>query len=204
MKIYTRTGDDGNTGLQGGLRISKSHARITAYGAIDEANAVLGIVLSGERCPEDVRVVLGRIQNDLFVLGADLSNPNLGDLGIRVTPDMAESLEKTIDRFESELPTLTSFVLPGGGTAAASHLHHARAVVRRAESLAVGLSESEEINLHCAIYLNRLSDLLFVLARVADRRAGRPETPWVPPLRGDTPGPGASRAPREGSANGKL
>ena len=204
MKIYTRTGDDGNTGLQGGLRISKSHVRITAYGAVDEANAVLGIVLSGERCPDDVRVVLGRIQDDLFVLGADLSNPNLGDLGIRVTPDMAESLEETIDKFESELPPLTSFILPGGGTAAASHLHHARAVVRRAESLAVELSESEEINLHCSIYLNRLSDLLFVLARVADRRAGRPETPWVSPPRGDTHGSGASRAPREGSANGKL
>lgn len=204
MKIYTRTGDDGNTGLQGGLRISKSHVRIAAYGAIDEANAALGIVLSGEQCPEDVRATLGRIQNDLFVLGADLSNPNLGDLGIRVTPDMAESLEKTIDRFESELPPLANFVLPGGGTAAASHLHHARAVVRRAESLAVELSESEEINLHCTIYLNRLSDLLFVLARVADRRAGCPETPWVPPLRGDTPGQDASRVPQEGDSNGKL
>ena len=190
--------------MQGGLRISKSHVRIAAYGAVDEANAALGIVLSGGQCPGDVRAALVGIQNDLFVLGADLSNPNLGDLGIRVTPDMAESLEKTIDRFESELPALTSFVLPGGGTAAASHLHHARAVVRRAESLAVELSESEEINLHCAIYLNRLSDLLFVLARVADRRAGRPETPWVPTPSGDTPGRGAPGIPQEGSANGKL
>ena len=183
MKIYTRTGDDGNTGLQGGLRISKAHARIAAYGAVDEANAALGVTASGgsgaRAIPDDVSSVLARLQNELFVVGADLSNPNLADLRNRVTPGMTNSLENVIDRFESELPPLSSFILPGGGLDAA-RLHHVRTVVRRAESLAVRLSETEEINLHCITYLNRLSDLLFVLARVLNRRLGHGEIPWRP------------------------
>ncbi len=188
MKIYTKTGDDGNTGLQGGRRISKSHPRIASYGAVDEANAALGIALSSwHDCPEEITSVLVAIQRDLFVVGADLSNPDLQDLCNRVTPGMAESLERTIDRFDSKLPALSSFVLPSGGSAA-SHLHHVRAVVRRAESLAVKLSETDEINLHCIIYLNRLSDLLFVLARTASRQDGHGDVLWRPnePTKPDT------------------
>lgn len=180
MKIYTKTGDDGNTGLQGGLRISKAHIRIAAYGAVDEANASLGIVISCKNeCVQNVLSILTRIQNDLFVVGADLSNPNLLDMQNRVTPEMSKALEKLIDEFESELPSLTCFILPGGSTAAA-HLHHTRTIIRRAESLVVNLGESEEINLHCAIYLNRLSDLLFVLARVINSQAGCAEDKWHP------------------------
>ena len=180
MKIYTRTGDGGDTGLQGGLRISKSHPRIAAYGAVDEANAVLGVAISCKSDhSDDVSSALARIQDDLFVVGSDLSNPNLADLRNRVTPAMTTSLEAIIDKFESELTALSNFILPGGD-AAASHLHHARAIVRRAESIVAGLGEREEINLHCMIYLNRLSDLLFVLARAVNRRSGRQDVPWHP------------------------
>ena len=197
MKIYTRTGDDGNTGLQGGRRISKAHRRIAAYGAVDEANAALGVAMAGcggggdgssssdgmdpgcGRLPGDITSVLESIQNEMFVVGADLSNPDLADLRNRVTPDMTRSLEGEIDRFESELPALASFILPGGD-AASARLHHVRTIVRRAESLAVWLSETDEINSQCIIYLNRLSDLLFVLARVVNRRRGREDVPWRP------------------------
>jgi len=176
MRIYTKTGDDGNTGVQGGLRISKSDPRIAAYGAVDEANALLGVVLAGD-VDSDVRRVLDRVQNDLFVVGSDLSNPNLGDLRNRVMPEMVDDLESDIDRFESELPSLTSFVIPGG-SAPATRLHHARTVVRRAEAVTVRLSDTAEINLQCMIYLNRLSDLLFVLARLLNRRNGYDDVIW--------------------------
>jgi len=176
MRIYTKTGDDGNTGVQGGLRISKSDPRIAAYGAVDEANALLGVVLAGD-VGSDVRRVLDRVQNDLFVVGSDLSNPNLCDLRNRVMPEMVDDLESDIDRFESELPSLTSFVIPGG-SAPATRLHHARTIVRRAEVVTVGLSDTAEINLQCMIYLNRLSDLLFVLARLLNRRNGYDDVIW--------------------------
>ena len=129
MKIYTKTGDSGNTGLQGNYRISKSHPRILAYGTVDEANAALGIVLTN-KLDDDVSALLTNIQNDLFVVGADLSNPNLNDAKNRVSLDMIEVLEQSIDKFELELPPLTNFILPGGDVSAA-HLHHARAVIRR-------------------------------------------------------------------------
>ena len=121
MKIYTKTGDDGNTGLQGNYRISKSHPRIMAYGTVDEANAVLGMVLTNS-LDDDISKILAEIQNDLFLVGADLSNPNLNDLKNRVSLEMIEKLEKGIDKFESELPSLTNFILPGG-MLAASQLH---------------------------------------------------------------------------------
>lgn len=176
MKIYTKTGDNGDTGIQGGFRISKSNPRIAAYGTVDEANAILGVILAGKPDP-DVAATLHRIQSDLFVLGADLSNPNLHNLKNRVTATMVSTLESAIDRFDGELPTLSNFILPGGDIWA-SHMHHARTVVRRAESMTVLLSESNEINMQCAIYLNRLSDLLYVLARLLNKRSGHDDVIW--------------------------
>ena len=176
MKIYTKTGDDGNTGVQGNLRISKSHPRIMAYGTVDEANAALGMVLANS-LDEDILKILTDIQNELFLVGADLSNPNLNDIKNRVSLDMIEKLEKSIDKFESELPPLTNFILPGGETSA-SQLHYVRTIVRRAETQVVLLSEKDEINSNCIKYLNRLSDLLFVIGRLINKRKGREDIIW--------------------------
>lgn len=176
MKIYTKTGDDGNTGLQGNYRISKSHPRIISYGTVDEANAALGVVLSNS-LDEDIRMILTEIQNDLFLVGADLSNPNLNDVKNRVSLDMIEKLEHYIDKFESELPPLTNFILPGGDVSAAQ-LHYVRTVVRRAESQTVQLSEKDEINSNCIKYLNRLSDLFFVIGRLINKRKNKDDIPW--------------------------
>ena len=178
MKIYTKTGDDGTTGLQGGKRVSKSDLRIIAYGAVDETNSSLGVVLSGS-IDADIRELLTKIQNELFVAGSDLSNPDLGKQENRVTEKMVENLEKNIDRFEAELNPLTNFILPGGHQIA-SHLHMARTVARRAETNVVALSKDERINSHCQKYLNRLSDLLFVLARVVNKRNGTSDIVWKP------------------------
>ena len=144
MKIYTKTGDDGNTGLQGDFRISKSHPRIIAYGTVDEANAAIGVVLTNT-LDDDISQLLNQIQNDLFLLGSDLSNQNLNDLKNRVTLEMIEKLEESIDTFESELPPITNFILPGGNVAA-SQIHQVRTIVRRAETLVVKLSDKDEIN----------------------------------------------------------
>ncbi len=176
MKIYTKTGDDGNTGLQGNYRISKSHTRIISYGTVDEANASIGIALANT-LDGDITQILTRIQNELFLVGADLSNPNLNDVKNRVSLGMIESLEKDIDLLESELPPLTNFVLPGGNSAAAQ-IHHARTVVRRAETQVVQLSEKDEINSNCIKYLNRLSDLLFVIGRLVNKRKNIKDVPW--------------------------
>ena len=176
MKIYTKTGDDGNTGLQGNLRISKSHPRIISYGTVDEANAALGIVLSNT-LDDDITKILTEIQNDLFLVGADLSNPNLNDMKNRVSLDKIEKLEQHIDQFESELPPLTNFILPGGDVSAAQ-LHYVRTVVRRAETLVVQLSEKDEINSNCIKYLNRLSDLFFVMGRLINKRKNREDILW--------------------------
>ncbi|RNJ77348.1 MAG: cob(I)yrinic acid a,c-diamide adenosyltransferase [Nitrosopumilus sp. H8] len=178
MKIYTKTGDGGDTGLQGNLRISKSHPRIMAYGAVDEANSSIGLALAGE-IDGDIKDVLLMIQNELFVVGADLSNPNTNDMKNRVTLEMVQRLESHIDAFESELLPLGNFILPGGSTAA-SLIHHARTVTRRAETLTVLLSETDEINSNCIKYLNRLSDLLFVTGRLANKRNGVKDVPWHP------------------------
>lgn len=176
MKIYTKTGDDGTTGLQGNSRVSKSHPRIIAYGTIDEANAVLGIVLSYE-LDKDIAVLLNLIQNELFVVGADLSNPNLEDEKNRVTSNMIYNLEKNIDKYEEELSPLTNFILPGGNIMA-SQLHHVRTVIRRAETYIILLSEQEKINNNCIKYINRLSDLFFVLGRVLNKRSGQKDIIW--------------------------
>ena len=176
MKIYTKTGDDGTTGLQGNSRVSKSHPRIIAYGTIDEANAVLGIVMT-YKLDNDIAVLLNLIQNELFVVGADLSNPNLDDKKNRVTSDMIYNLEKNIDKYEEELSPLTNFILPGGNVVAAQ-LHHVRTVIRRAETCIILLSEKEKINNNCIKYINRLSDLFFVLGRITNKRNWHNDVIW--------------------------
>ena len=178
MKIYTKTGDDGNTGLQGNFRIAKSHPRIMAYGTVDEANAAIGIVLTNV-LDDDVSQLLSQIQNDLFLLGSDLSNQNLNDLKNRVSLDMIEKLEGSIDKFESELPAITNFILPGGNVAAAQ-IHQVRTIVRRAETLVVKLSDKDEINSNSIKYLNRLSDLMFVMGRLINKRNGVEDIIWKP------------------------
>ena len=178
MKIYTKTGDGGNTGLQGDFRIAKSHPRILAYGTVDEANAMIGVVLSNV-LDDDVREVLNTIQNELFLLGSDLSNQNLNDLKNRISLDMVEKLEKIIDKFELELPPITNFILPGGNVAAAQ-IHQVRTIVRRAETLVVQLSDKDEINSNCIKYLNRLSDLMFVMGRLINKRNGIEDIIWKP------------------------
>ena len=178
MKIYTKTGDDGNTGLQGDFRIAKSHPRILAYGTVDEANAMIGVVLSNV-LDDDLREVLNTIQNELFLLGSDLSNQNLNDLKNRISLDMVEKLEKIIDKFELELPPITNFILPGGNVAAAQ-IHQVRTIVRRAETLVVQLSDKDEINSNCIKYLNRLSDLMFVMGRLINKRNGIEDIIWKP------------------------
>ncbi len=176
MKIYTKTGDDGTTGLQGNSRVLKSHPRIIAYGTIDEANAVLGIVMT-YKLDNDIAVLLNLIQNELFVVGADLSNSNLDDKKNRVTSDMIYNLEKNIDKYEEELSPLTNFILPGGNVVAAQ-LHHVRTVIRRAETCIILLSEKEKINNNCIKYINRLSDLFFVLGRITNKRNGHNDVIW--------------------------
>tara|TARA_B100000959_G_C14897609_1_gene589442 strand:- start:40 stop:576 length:537 start_codon:yes stop_codon:yes gene_type:complete len=178
MKIYTKTGDDGNTGLQGDFKISKSHPRIIAYGTVDEVNAAIGVVLTNT-LDDDVSQLLNRIQNDLFLLGSDLSNQNLNDLKNRVTLEMIENLEESIDTFESELSPITNFILPGGNIAAAQ-IHQVRTIVRRAETLVVKLSDKDEINSNSIKYLNRLSDLMFVMGRLINKRNGVEDIIWKP------------------------
>ena len=176
MKIYTKTGDDGKTSVQGNKRIPKSNARIVAYGSIDEVNSVLGMVLSNN-IDSDIFEILNQIQNDLFIAGADLSNPNLVDQNHRITEEMVRNIEKNIDKFENELSPLTNFILPGGDLIA-SQIHFARTVVRRSETNVVLLSEQEKINQNCQKYLNRLSDLLFVLGRAINKRKGKKDVVW--------------------------
>ncbi len=178
MKIYTKTGDDGTTGLQGGKRISKSSNRISAYGAVDEVNSILGIVLS-HNIDKDLLQLLTKIQNDLFVAGSDLSKPDLSDESNRITYEMIKFLEAKIDEFEKELGPLTNFILPGGDHVA-SLIHYTRTITRRAEIQVVTLSKDEKINDYCIMYLNRLSDLLFVLGRLVNKRNKIPDIIWKP------------------------
>lgn len=183
MKIYTRTGDTGTTALFGGDRVSKSHPRIDAYGTVDETNSFIGLaraVLSTQEGDEGLVKTLTRIQEDLFVLGADLATP----LGSRAqVPRISEqhvlALEADIDAYDATVPSLKHFILPGG-TQAASLLHVARTVCRRTERLAVESLETETLNDQAVVYLNRLSDLLFVLARWANHQAHIDESEWKP------------------------
>lgn len=176
LKIYTKTGDDGTTGLQGNIRVLKSDPRIIAYGAVDEANAALGIVLTFD-LDDEIHNLLKLIQNQLFVVGADLSNPDDNNQKNRVTSDMVIFLETTIDKFEKQLEPLTNFILPGGDSAAAQ-IHFVRTVIRRSESHVVTLLQAEVVNENCLKYLNRLSDLLFVLARIVNKQSGKKDIIW--------------------------
>lgn len=179
-KIYTRGGDSGETSLTGGDRVSKSSARVRAIGEVDEANSAIGLAI-GRAEPGD-RKILRRLQNDLFDLGADISTPGDGtdsnEDALRIVPQQVERLEQRIDELNAELKPLDSFVLPGG-TEAGARLHLARAIVRRAERTLVQLAEEEPVNPIAMAYLNRLSDLLFVLARRANGY-GRADILWVP------------------------
>ncbi len=184
MKIYTKTGDDGTTGLFGGQRVRKNHLRIEAYGTVDELNSLIGVVRSHGPIPDHVDELLGTIQGQLFVLGADLATPDRKErrnISIpRVISDDVTCLESAIDKLEEDLPPLKHFILPGG-TQAGSLLHVARTVARRGERLTVALyAEEPEIGELPIRFLNRLSDLLFVLARTVNHLGGIEEHPWIP------------------------
>jgi cob(I)alamin adenosyltransferase len=178
-RIYTRTGDDGTTGLASGDRRAKDDARVAAYGTVDEANSAIGIARLYTDGPLDA--MLAAIQNDLFDVGADLATPgddfDSDSTSLRATPAQVDRLEAEIDAMNADLSPLTSFILPGGAPAAA-HLHLARTIVRRAERLAVTAAFAETINPAAIRYLNRLSDHLFVAARVANASQG--DVLWVP------------------------
>lgn len=208
-KIYTRTGDDGTTALGSNQRLPKDAPRIEAYGDVDEANAAIGLaIVAGRAAPPDspdarIADVLCAIQHDLFDVGADLCIPRApGEASgskLRIQPSQTERLERTIDQFNAPLGTLTSFVLPGGSPLAAA-LHLARVITRRAERRVVTLAraEPEATNPETVTYLNRLSDLLFVLSRAANRK-GPGDVLWVPGVNRSVPEGGGAA----GSGGGK-
>jgi cob(I)alamin adenosyltransferase len=172
-RIYTRTGDDGTTGLGDGQRVRKDHARVEAYGTVDEANSAIGIVLAVPGLPGEVAHCLTAVQHDLFDLGGELCIP--GTQSIKA--ERIAHLENVLDGFNEPLPPLKDFILPGGGPAAAA-CHLARTIVRRAERRVWTLAESEQVNVEVPQYLNRLSDLLFVIARVLARHESGTEVLW--------------------------
>lgn len=172
-KIYTRTGDDGTTGLGDGQRVPKDSLRVGAYGAVDELNSAIGLILATEVLRPAITDCLTRVQNQLFDLGGELCLP---DAKV-ITDDSVRGLEATLDKFNADLPPLKDFVLPGG-TREAATCHLARTICRRAERRAWQLSRTEAVNEYSLKYLNRLSDLLFVVARVLNRQAGRNEPLW--------------------------
>jgi len=180
-KIYTSTGDSGDTHLVGGSRTSKADLRVIAFGDVDETNSALGLAI-GAITDSALKTALLRVQNDLFDLGADLANPGPdtadGPTALRLTADQALWLEAQIDHYNADLEPLRSFVLPGGEEASA-RLHLARAISRRAERKAVALAQSGPVNTHALVYLNRLSDFLFVAARWCNQQ-GAGDVLWVP------------------------
>ena len=172
-KIYTRTGDDGTTGLGDGHRVRKDDARVEAYGTVDEANSAIGVVLAVPGLPAEVARCLTEIQHDLFDLGGELCIPGMQV----IKAERIAQLEQVLDGFNDPLPALKDFILPGGGPAAAA-CHLARTIVRRAERRVWSLAESEQVNVEVPRYLNRLSDLLFVIARVLARQESGAEVLW--------------------------
>jgi cob(I)alamin adenosyltransferase len=172
-RIYTRTGDDGTTGLGDGTRVRKDHVRVEAYGTVDEANSAIGMVLAVPGIPVDVSRCLVEVQHDLFDLGGELCIP--GTQVIKA--ERVAALERVLDGFNDHLPALKDFILPGGGPAAAA-CHLARTIVRRAERCVWSLSDAETVNVEVPRYLNRLSDLLFVIARVLARHEHGGEVLW--------------------------
>ncbi len=189
MRIYTRTGDSGETGLFGGGRVPKNDARVSAYGDVDELNAVLGVAGAAVQ-DESIRALLASIQPDLFVVGAHLATPETTRGKRPALPALpaqrVAELERRIDEAEAELPPLDAFVMPGGSRGGAA-LHHARTVCRRAERAVVALAGAQAIDGDVLVYLNRLSDLLFVLARLENLRAGVEERRWLWRQDGGTP-----------------
>jgi cob(I)alamin adenosyltransferase len=188
MKIYTKTGDRGETGLIGGRRISKGDPRIIAYGSVDELNSSIGMTISllssrNGHLFSDVIDILTDIQSDLFVIGSDLADPGYQEENQhqqstqRAQKNMVEKLEESIDRFETELDPITFFILPGGSTEAAQ-MHLTRTVARRIETQVTLLAKNQKINPIILVYLNRLSDLLFVTARLVNKRMGVKDIPW--------------------------
>jgi cob(I)alamin adenosyltransferase len=181
MRIYTKTGDAGETGLFGGTRVSKDDARVEAYGEVDELNAALGAARA-RGLDTEVDGILAAVQDQLFTVGAELATPpgaRVRSAVPPVAPDWIAALEASIDRFQAELPPLRNFILPGGGRAGAD-LHLARAICRRAERRAVALHRREPVAPEVLVFLNRLSDFLFVAARLANHRAGAAEVVWDP------------------------
>lgn len=172
-KIYTRTGDDGSTGLGDGCRTGKDALRVAAFGSVDEANSAIGLLLACDGVADTVRALLTSIQHGLFDLGGELCIPGHAAM----TQADVDALERELDRFNADLPPLKEFILPGG-TEAAARCHLARTIVRRAEREAVALSRAEPVRAEALAWLNRLSDVLFVLARVLCRDAGVDEITW--------------------------
>ncbi|MDJ0813141.1 MAG: cob(I)yrinic acid a,c-diamide adenosyltransferase [Woeseiaceae bacterium] len=172
-KIYTRTGDDGTTGLGDGTRVAKDSPRVDAYGTVDEANSAIGVVLANDSVPGNVRDILTEVQHDLFELGGELCIPGHS----AITEDFISRLEKELDGLNADLPALKEFILPGGGPAAAA-CHLARTIVRRAERVTATLGADESVRPEVLRYLNRLSDLLFVVARVVARAESGEEVLW--------------------------
>jgi cob(I)alamin adenosyltransferase len=172
-KIYTRTGDDGTTGLGDGSRTRKNSARVEAYGTVDEANSAIGLVLAADSVPDGVRRCLTEVQHDLFELGGELCIPGHA----AIEESFIERLERELDKLNADLPPLKDFILPGGGPAAAA-CHMARTTVRRAERRVTTLMEEESARPETLRYLNRLSDLLFVVARVLAREESGQEVLW--------------------------
>ncbi|MFA6979816.1 MAG: cob(I)yrinic acid a,c-diamide adenosyltransferase [Ignavibacteriaceae bacterium] len=184
MKIYTKTGDKGETGLFGGKRVQKSSVRINAYGTVDELNAAIGVALCYVE-NDGVKSVLQKLQHQLFIVGADLATPleiESKNISIpRVSTQEITVAESAIDSFEEELEPLQYFILPGGSKAAAQ-LHVARTICRRAEREVVLLAQQEEINQNIVIFTNRISDLLFVLSRIENKTSGIPDQKWEKPI----------------------
>lgn len=190
MKIYTKTGDRGETGLIGGKRVSKDNPRIIAYGSVDELSSHIGSVISllglkNNNLFSDIIDVLVQIQNDLFIVGSDLADPKYPAKSEehntpRIEEKMISSIEFAIDKFETQLSPINFFIMPGGSIESSS-LHISRSVTRRAEIAIIALSKNETINLAILIYLNRLSDLLFVCARLVNKRLGIEDIAWKPP-----------------------
>ncbi len=173
-KIYTRTGDKGTTGLGDGSRVRKDHLRVEAFGTVDELNSVVGLVLAA-KLPIHIQSILNRVQHELFDLGGELCMP-----GTKLIPDRyIDGLEADLDKLNENLPPLQDFILPGGGSESAARCHLARTVCRRAERRVVALARDEDVNQATIRYLNRLSDFLFVAARVMVRADGGSEVLWV-------------------------
>ena len=172
-RIYTRTGDDGTTGLGDGTRMNKDALRVEAYGTVDEANSAIGLILATETVPADIRACLTEVQHDLFELGGELCIPG----HMAITDSFVERLEKQLDFWNANLPALKDFILPGGGPAAAA-AHLARTIVRRAERKVSTLTQEEGVRQEPLRYLNRLSDLLFVIARILARSESGQEVLW--------------------------